>query len=199
MKNRILIATHNEHKIEEIRALFLQSGWGGTEVLSLKDIGFNEEIAETADTFEGNAWLKIQAIERVWQENILADDSGFEVESLGGKPGVWSARYAGVHGNHSANIAKVLSEMQTHLYRRGAFRTVLVGRWKGKPFQVEGRVEGRIARESIGWGGFGYDPIFIPDGNSRTFAEMSIDEKNLLSHRSIAFRNWISWVRKFGM
>ena len=199
MKNRILIATHNAHKVEEMGALLLQSGWGGTQVLSLKDIGFNEDIAETAETFEGNAWLKVQAIQKVWKENIIADDSGFEVESLEGRPGVWSARYAGEHGNHSANIAKVLKEMETHLNRRGAFRTVLAGRWNEQPFQVEGKVEGRISREPVGWGGFGYDPIFIPDGNSRTFAEMSIEEKNLLSHRSIAFRNWISWVRKYGM
>ena len=199
MKNSLLIATHNDHKVEEIRALLKASGLPITDVRSLRDINFHQEIDENADTFAGNAWLKVRAIERVWQGDVLADDSGFEVEALDGKPGVWSARYAGEHGNHSANIAKVLDEMRSQLNRKGGFRTVLAGKWSGVEFEVEGTVHGHITREPIGWGGFGYDPIFIPDGNSRTFADMSIEEKNLLSHRSIAFRNWISWVRKFGM
>jgi len=195
MKNEILLATNNAHKLEEVQAWLLanQLHW---KVVRLKDANIDIDVEENAPDFIGNAWLKVRAIQSLWKGNIIADDSGFCVESLNGRPGVLSARYAGEHGNHPKNIAKVLDEMSGEVQRSAYFITVLAGVFHQKEFTIEGRVSGHVTRQIQGWGGFGYDPIFIPEGNSRSFAEMHMDEKNLLSHRAKAFENWITWINQ---
>lgn len=193
---KLLIVSNNEHKVEEFRHL-MQVNRIQRDVVSLKDIGYVQDINETGATLEENAMIKVDALKSFWQEDILADDSGFEINALNGEPGVFSARYAGEHGNHTANIAKVLCEMESKLDRKAQFRCVLAGRWKGKLFSIHGVVEGHVLRAVQGWGGFGYDPIFIPQQSSRSFAQMSLEDKSLLSHRGMAFQNWISWIRRF--
>jgi len=195
MKNEILLATNNAHKLEEVQAWMIANRlqW---KVIGLNEAGINIDIEENAPDFIGNAWLKVRAIQSLWKGNIIADDSGFCVESLNGRPGVLSARYAGEHGNHPKNIAKVLDEMSGEVQRSAYFITVLAGVFHQKEFTIEGRVSGHVTRQIQGWGGFGYDPIFIPEGNSRSFAEMHMDEKNLLSHRAKAFENWITWINQ---
>ncbi len=195
MNSPILLATNNNHKIEEVREWFRLNKMT-RQVIGLKEAGIDIDVEENAPDFAGNAWLKVNAIRELWQGDVIADDSGLCVEALDFRPGVLSARYAGEHGNHNLNIAKVLLEMQGELNRNAFFITVLAGYWKGKPFTSEGKVYGKIARNHQGWGGFGYDPIFIPLGNSRSFAEMNMDEKNLLSHRANAFQNWRCWIEE---
>lgn len=191
----ILLATNNEHKIDEVREWFKLNRMP-RPVIGLREAKIDIDVDENAPDFAGNAWLKVNAIREIWSGDIIADDSGLCVTALNLKPGVFSARFAGEHGNHGQNIAKVLMEMQNHLERSAYFITVLAGYWKDKPFTIEGRVYGKITRQPQGWGGFGYDPIFIPDGNSRSFAEMHMDEKNLLSHRANAFENWRTWIQE---
>ncbi len=195
MNKEILLATNNAHKLEEVQAWMIANRlqW---RVIGLNEAGINIDIEENAPDFIGNAWLKVRAIQSLWKGNIIADDSGFCVESLNGRPGVLSARYAGEHGNHPKNIAKVLDEMSGEVQRSAYFITVLAGVFHQKEFTIEGRVSGHVTRQIQGWGGFGYDPIFIPEGNSRSFAEMHMDEKNLLSHRAKAFENWITWINQ---
>ena len=196
--NSLLLVTSNAHKAEEFEAL-LNSTSIKRHILTLKDIGFDEEIEENGNSFSENAWIKVNALRDIWKGDILADDSGFEVQALGGSPGVISARYAGVHGDHAANMAKVIKEMEGALNRTACFKTVLAGHWRGQSFEFQGVIQGSVLRHPQGWGGFGYDPIFVPKNNSRSFAEMSLEEKNLLSHRGVAFDKWISWIRKSGM
>lgn len=193
MKNQILLATNNDHKLEEVRSWFEMNGLN-REVLGLSDAGIDIDVEENAPDFAGNAWLKVDAIREIWKGDVIADDSGLCIQALNLAPGVLSARYAGEHGNHPKNIAKVLHEMHNQLSRSAYFITVLAGYWKDKPFTIEGKVHGKITRHMQGWGGFGYDPIFIPNGNSRSFAEMHMAEKNLLSHRANAFENWRTWI-----
>jgi XTP/dITP diphosphohydrolase len=195
MNKEILLATNNAHKLEEVQAWMIANRlqW---KVIGLNEAGINIDVEENAPDFIGNAWLKVRAIQSIWKGNIIADDSGFCVESLNGRPGVLSARYAGEHGNHQNNIAKVLDEMKNEIHRKSFFITVLAGIFNQKEFTIEGKVTGHVARQIQGWGGFGYDPIFIPEGNSRSFAELHMDEKNLLSHRARAFENWITWINQ---
>ncbi|MEN9949031.1 MAG: hypothetical protein RL106_1854 [Bacteroidota bacterium] len=195
INNQILLATNNDHKIEEVKDWFLYQRMS-REVIGLREANIDVDVEENAPDFAGNAWLKVNAIREKWSGDVIADDSGLCVSALNLQPGVLSARFAGEHGNHGQNIAKVLLEMENELERSAYFITVLAGYWKGKPFTIEGRVYGKIARAPQGWGGFGYDPIFIPDGNSRSFAEMHMDEKNLLSHRAKAFENWRTWIQE---
>jgi XTP/dITP diphosphohydrolase len=190
-----LIASNNQHKIDEIK-LFFQLHKMKIEVLGLQEAGITLEVEETENTFEGNAWLKANALRRLWNGNILADDSGLCVKSLNGEPGVHSARYAGEPVSHAHNISKLLQTMQYKLERSAYFTTVLVGYFQGNPFEVKGFVHGRITREVLGWGGFGYDPIFIPDICSRSFSEMSGEEKNILSHRANALRALMQKIKQ---
>lgn len=166
------------------------------DVVSLKDAGIDIEVEETENTFEGNAWLKANALRKLWPGNILADDSGLCIEALGGAPGVMSARYAGEPTSHEKNVSRVLQEMQFKTNRKAYFVTVLVGYYLGQPFEVKGFVHGNITNSPLGWGGFGYDPIFIPKSTSRTFAEMDNVEKNLLSHRAEALNLWALQIKK---
>jgi XTP/dITP diphosphohydrolase len=180
---RFVLATANPDKAEEIRAIL----GDGVELLPRPaSVG---EVDETGDTLEENARLKAAALADATGLPAIADDTGLEVEALDGRPGVYSARFAGEDATYADNVAKLLSEME-HATSRGArFRTVAAVVWPdGRELLAEGEVKGHIASAARGHAGFGYDPVFVPDGENRTFAEMAPDEKHRLSHRGRAFR-----------
>ena len=191
---KIVFATNNQHKLEEIRQI-LGSKF---EVLSLNDIGCHDDIPEDHDTLQENALQKAQFIAEKYGYDCFADDTGLEVDALGGEPGVHSARYAALDGDGSeshdseANMQKLLRKLGNNNNRRARFRTVIAllleenGKWREKIF--DGIVEGHIAREKKGSEGFGYDPIFVPDGYDLSFAELGMDVKNTISHRARAVR-----------
>lgn len=184
---KLVFASNNVHKLTEIRNL-LSIGY---EILSLEDIDCNDELPETCDTLEGNALQKAQFIFEKFNCNCFADDTGLEVEALGGRPGVYSARYAGEKRDNEANIFKLLSELNDNPYRQAQFRTVIAAIINGKEYFSEGIVKGKITIKKNGNSGFGYDPVFKPDGCTKTFAEMTLQEKNKISHRAIALDGFI--------
>ncbi|MGC3977319.1 MAG: non-canonical purine NTP diphosphatase [Paludibacteraceae bacterium] len=191
MMKKIVFATNNLHKLEEVRAILSDT----LEVLSLKDIGCEEDIPETEKTLEGNAELKARHIFEKYHIDCFADDTGLEIVALGGKPGVFSARYAGEPSNSENNIKKVLDEMKTEENRRAHFRTVicLIESEGGNRF-FEGKVSGKITVENKGEGGFGYDPIFIPEGYTKSFGELTSEEKNRISHRALAVNKLVRYL-----
>lgn len=190
---KLVFATNNAHKLEEIRAILGNK----VEILSLNDINCCADIPETADTLQGNAALKAQYIYKNYGLDCFADDTGLEVEALNGAPGIYSARYAGGEGHDSeANMKKLLSEMQDKDNRKARFRTVICLIEGGKEHFFEGIVNGSIIRERKGGAGFGYDPVFMPDGYSETFAEMGNDEKNKISHRARAVQKLCEYINK---
>lgn len=190
---KLVFATNNAHKLEEIRAILGDK----VEILSLNDIDCHADIPETADTLQGNAALKAQYIYDNYGLDCFADDTGLEVEALNGAPGIYSARYAGGEGHDSeANMKKLLSEMQDKDNRKARFRTVICLIEGGKENFFEGIVNGSIIRERKGGAGFGYDPVFMPDGYSETFAEMGNDEKNKISHRARAVQKLCEYINK---
>nr|WP_262911332.1 non-canonical purine NTP diphosphatase [Bacteroides caecigallinarum] len=190
---KLVFATNNAHKLEEIRAILGDK----VEILSLNDINCHADIPETADTLQGNAALKAQYIYENYGLDCFADDTGLEVEALNGAPGIYSARYAGGEGHDSeANMKKLLSEMQDKENRKASFRTVICLIEDGKEHFFEGIVNGSIIRERKGGAGFGYDPVFMPDGYSETFAEMGNDEKNKISHRARAVQKLCEYLNK---
>jgi XTP/dITP diphosphohydrolase len=178
----IIFASNNDHKLREISSIIDSS----IKLLSLKDININEDIPEEEPHLEGNALAKARYVHRITGLNVFADDTGLEVDALGGLPGVKSARFAGDGRDFSANIDKLLQMLGSDKNRKAQFRTVIALIWDNKEYLFEGIVEGKIISERRGTGGFGYDPIFIPDGKSRTFAEMPLAEKNRVSHRARA-------------
>lgn len=184
---RIVFATNNKNKLAEIREMLDGSG---IEVLSLGDIGCHDDIPETADTLEGNALQKARYIHDKYKMSCFADDTGLEVDALGGAPGVYSARYAGGEGHDSeANMAKLLAGLDGKSDRRARFRTVvalITDEEEGREELFEGVVTGEIIKERRGAGGFGYDPVFRPDGYDKTFAELGHEVKNKISHRALA-------------
>ena len=184
---RIVFATNNKNKLAEIREMLDGSG---IEVLSLGDIGCHDDIPETADTLEGNALQKARYIHDKYKMSCFADDTGLEVDALGGAPGVYSARYAGGEGHDSeANMAKLLAGLDGKSDRRARFRTVvalITDEEEGREELFEGIVTGEIIKEKRGAGGFGYDPVFRPDGYDKTFAELGHEVKNKISHRALA-------------
>ncbi|GAA4100996.1 non-canonical purine NTP diphosphatase [Mucilaginibacter panaciglaebae] len=190
---QLVFATNNAHKLEEIQAKLA----GRIELLSLDDINCHDDIEETGLTFAENAAIKSRFIYDKYQVNCFGDDSGLEIDALGGEPGVYSARYAGKHGDHAANIAKVLNNLKDKSDRTARFRTVISLIWNGEERFFDGAVEGTIRMEPSGNGGFGYDPIFQPDGYHITFAEMSLQEKNNISHRAIAVEKLAEFLNKF--
>ena len=193
MKKRLVFATNNAHKLEEIRAILGNS----IEILSLADIHCHADIPETADTLEGNARQKSRYVYEHYGLDCFADDTGLEVESLGGAPGVYSARYADGQGHDSqANMNKLLKEMEEKNDRNAQFRTIISLIEKGEERQFEGIVKGQITREKRGESGFGYDPIFQPDGYETTFAELGSDIKNRISHRARAVAALCDYLRK---
>ena len=178
---KIVFASNNSHKLSEIRQLELPF-----EILSLADTGCSEEIPETADTLEGNALQKARWVKEHYGYDCFADDTGLEVDALGGEPGVYSARYAGEGHDSEANMAKLLANLEGVTDRRARFRTVIALIKDGEEHLFEGIVEGHITTARSGADGFGYDPIFMPDGTDKTFAEMTADQKNAISHRGRA-------------
>lgn len=185
MPQTICIASNNAHKVEEIRDILSD----GFRVLSLNDIGCSEELPETQTTIEGNSLQKAEYVYDKYHVPCFADDTGLEVEALNGDPGVYSARYAGEQKNSNDNINLLLKNLAGNANRKARFRTVvtLVG-LEDHPIRFEGIVNGRIISERKGTAGFGYDPVFVPDGYERTFAEMTLQEKSQLSHRAIAIK-----------
>ena len=188
---QLVFATNNRHKLEEVQAKIQ----GRLKLLSLDDIGCRDDIEETGLTFSENAAIKSNYIGQKYQLNCFGDDSGLEVDALGGEPGVFSARYAGRHGDHEANMDKVLGKLANTDNRKARFKTVISLIWNGDERFFEGTVEGTIRRERTGNGGFGYDPIFQPDGYDITFAEMSMDEKNSISHRARAMEKLLDFLQ----
>lgn len=187
----IILATNNEKKVNEI---LHKAGQLPLSLLTLKEVGITEELPETHETLEENAIEKAMYVFQKTSKNCLADDSGLEVLALNGAPGVYSARYAGEHGNAEANMQKLLFEMRDVQDRTAVFKTVLSFIYQGKMFEFKGEIKGIITHEKRGNSGFGYDPIFIPDGYTKTFAEMTPEEKNTISHRSLAVEKWLDFL-----
>lgn len=199
---KIVFATNNQHKLQEIREILGNQ----FEILSLADIGCHEDIPETGNTLEANAHQKAEYIFDHYHIDCFADDTGLEVDALGGAPGVHSARYAeGTDHNSEANMAKLLRELGDNDNRKARFRTVisLIQMEGGNPvcsreYQFEGIVEGRIDREKHGSEGFGYDPVFIPEGYDKSFAELGEEIKNQISHRARAVKKLAEWLKTEG-
>lgn len=187
---KLVFATNNQHKTEEIRAA-LESKY---EVLNLEDIGCFVDIPETADTFEGNATLKSSYVVEHFKLDCFADDSGLEIEALNNEPGVYSARYSGSRDSLE-NIQLVLKKLEGNNNRRARFKTVISLMQDGQNHIFEGAIEGTISTELSGSKGFGYDPIFQPDGYEITFAEMDMAEKNKISHRAIALGKMMVFLK----
>ncbi len=187
---KLVFATNNKHKIEEVAPL-IQDHF---QLLSLSDIGCFEEIEEPHDTLKDNAFEKARFVFNRYHYNCFADDTGLEIDALGGKPGVYSARYAGENCTFEDNVKKVLDEMQGKSLRTARFKTVIALILDGKEYHFEGLVEGEIINHPNGKGGFGYDPIFRPLGYTQTFAEIPMEEKNKISHRGIASQKLISFL-----
>lgn len=187
---KLVFATNNPNKLSEIRMLLPSS----IELLSLKDIECFEDLPETSDTLEDNAAQKSYFVYDNYGYNCFADDTGLEIDALDGRPGVYSARYAGVDSIAENNIKKVLSEMEQFDNRDASFRTIISLVIDGKEYQFDGEIEGQITPEKWGKKGFGYDPIFLPDGFEKSFAQMSIQQKNDISHRGIAVKKLIDFL-----
>jgi non-canonical purine NTP pyrophosphatase (RdgB/HAM1 family) len=185
-----VFATNNGHKLAEVRSMAPE----GVEIASLKDTGCTEELPETADTLEGNALQKARYVRGRYGCDCFADDTGLEVEALGNAPGVHSARYAGPDHDSAANVRKLLAALEGEANRRARFRTVIALVREGKEYVFEGIVEGTITEEERGGGGFGYDPVFVPDGYGRTFAELGNEIKNRISHRAMAVRKLMEFL-----
>jgi XTP/dITP diphosphohydrolase len=187
---KLIFATHNSNKAFEIQKLLPKD----FQVLTLDDIDFQDEIPENESTIEANSAFKAQFIFNKFNLNCFADDTGLEIEALNGKPGVYSARYAGEERNSDANINLVLEELKGVENRNARFKTVITLIIHGEQYQFEGIVDGTIIKEKRGSNGFGYDPIFIPENETRTFAEMNLSEKNKYSHRARALEKMIAFL-----
>jgi XTP/dITP diphosphohydrolase len=192
MKKKFVFATDNAHKLEEVTAILGDK----IELLSMKDIHCHADIPETADTLEGNALLKARYIFENYNMDCFADDTGLEVEALNGAPGVYSARYAGDAHNSEANMRKLLQDMEGIENRKAQFRTVFALIINGKEHLFEGIVKGEITKHRCGSSGFGYDPVFIPEGYTQTYAEMGNTLKNKISHRALATNKLCNFLSK---
>ena len=188
---KLVFATGNANKVKEVNELLD----GSFEVLSLKDIGFEEELPETTGTIAGNALQKARTLYRALKVDCFAEDTGLEVDALNGEPGVNSARYAGAAKSSEDNIDLLLKNLAGSPNRKARFRTVVALILDGKEYLFEGIAEGEILLERVGTGGFGYDPVFLPKGAKKTFAQMNADEKNAISHRGKAIRKLISFLK----
>lgn len=192
MKKKFVFATNNAHKLEEVTAILGDK----IELLSMKDIHCHADIPEMADTLEGNALLKARYIFENYNMDCFADDTGLEVEALNGAPGVYSARYAGDAHNSEANMRKLLQDMEGIENRKAQFRTVFALIINGKEHLFEGIVKGEITKHRCGSSGFGYDPVFIPEGYTQTYAEMGNTLKNKISHRALATNKLCNFLSK---
>ena len=190
---KLVFATNNLNKLKEVQEILSNS----IEILSLKDINCFKEVEETETTLEGNAKLKAAYITTNFKYNCFADDTGLEVVSLDGKPGVYSARFAGEPANSENNMQKLLSELKNKKNRKAQFRTAICLNLDGKQFLFEGVCKGEILKEKQGEKGFGYDPIFKPEGYSDSFATMNSDIKNAISHRGIAIQKLVTFLKNY--
>ncbi len=189
---KLVFASNNKNKIQEIQALVPKT----IQILSLEEIGCNEDIPETADTIEGNAILKANYVTSNYGYNCFADDTGLEVETLNGAPGVYSARYAGEQKDANDNMDKLLLALKDKTNRKANFKTVIALNLNGKQNLFTGIINGKIIEEKIGTNGFGYDPIFVADGYNKTFAELTMEEKSTISHRGIAVKQLLTFLQK---
>ena len=180
---KLVFATHNLNKLKEVKEMVPE----GIEILSLSDINCTEEIEETGTTLEENARIKVTYVKDHYGYDCFSDDSGLEIDSLNGAPGVYSARYAGEDKNNDNNIKKVWKNLKDKENKNGQFRTIIAADIKGKKSLFEGIIRGTLINEKRGDGGFGYDSIFVPTGHSKTFAELEKKVKNIISHRAKAF------------
>jgi XTP/dITP diphosphohydrolase len=192
MKQKLVFATNNRYKLDEIRAV----AGNQIEVIGLDEAGFEGEIPEDHDSLEENALQKARYIKGKTGYDCFADDTGLEVDALDGRPGVYSARYAGPQCNAEDNIRKLLSEMQGIRQRSARFRTVIALIMNGREYLFEGVAEGQIITEKHGGSGFGYDPVFLPENHRHTFAEMDISLKNKISHRAKAVSKLVDFLEK---
>lgn len=190
--DKLVFATHNLHKLEEIRNILKNH-----EVLGLPDIGCHEDIVEDADNLQGNAKIKADYVTNKFHLDCFADDTGLEVEALGGAPGVYSARYAGEGCSYHDNVVKLLKALDGVENRKARFRTVIALNINGEQYFFEGIVNGKILTEEHGEGGFGYDPVFQPDGFDKSFSEMEMDEKNRISHRGRATAKLVEFLNNY--
>lgn len=186
----LIFCSGNKHKTSEMQ--LLMPPW--LQVKSMQEIGFNEEIIEDGSTFVDNALIKARHVGRKIGRPVFSDDSGLVVEALNGDPGIYSARYAGPHASSAENIRKLLAELHGESNRLAYFICVIALIYNGKELVFEGRVHGEIAHEVAGVGGFGYDPVFVPVGYDKTFAELDSAVKNNISHRAIAVRKMVQWL-----
>ena len=190
MVRKIVFATNNRHKLDEIRKITE----GKIEILSLNDIGSHDEIEETGSTLEENALIKARFIKNKYRYDCFAEDTGLEVEALGNAPGVYSARYAGEACRAEDNINKLLDNLKGIENRKARFRTIIALLMNSKAYFFEGEIKGHIIDEKRGAAGFGYDPVFVPDGFDQTFAELGEEIKNRISHRSIATQKLVDFL-----
>ena len=191
MSTQLVFATNNLYKTQEVQQLLS----GQYEVLNLKDIGCTTDIPETADSFAGNASLKSRYVSEHYQLDCFGDDSGLEVEALNNEPGIYSARYSGGRGDE-ANLQLVLQKLEGEPNRKARFSTVISLMRNGEEFFFEGIIHGTIRHTPAGAQGFGYDPVFEPEGYTQTFAEMTMEQKNAISHRAIAMRKLIAFLKE---
>lgn len=191
-KRTLVFATNNAHKLGELRGI-AGEGWN---IVSLAEIGCHDDIPETADTLEGNALIKARWVKERYGYDCFADDTGLMVDALDGAPGVYSARYAGPGHDSVANMKLLLERMADKDNRKAHFSTVIALVMGGEEHVFEGRVDGTIAREPSGCGGFGYDPVFVPENSGRTFSEMTAEEKNSISHRGRATRKLMEFLAR---
>jgi XTP/dITP diphosphohydrolase len=189
---KLVFATNNNHKLKEVKQLLPDS----IEVLSLKDIDCEDEIAETGSTISDNAFIKARYIYEKFGMNCFADDTGLEVDALDGRPGVFSARFAGPACRSEDNVKKLLTELKGIENRKANFRTAICLMIDGVATSFEGRVDGVITNDESGDKGFGYDPVFLPNGFDKTFAQMTDEEKNAISHRGVAVRKLVDYLSK---
>ena len=190
--HKIVFATNNKHKLKEVQQILGNK----YEVLGLMDIGFEGDIPETGKTLKANASIKSGFVYEKFGLDCFSDDTGLEIEALDGRPGVYSARFAGEPGDAEKNIEKVLFELENKQNRKARFRTIVSLILDGEEHFFEGIINGKIIDEKRGEDGFGYDPVFIPDGYQLTFAEMPADEKNKISHRSKAVEKLVEYLKK---
>lgn len=191
---KLLFASSNEHKIAEIKSMLPH----GFQLISLEEIQFHDEIPETSDTIEGNAIQKATFLAEKMNIPCFADDTGLIIPGLNGEPGVYSARYAGPQRNADDNMNLVLDKLQDQPDRSAHFSTVIALYIHHKVHVFEGKIEGQIGREKRGTNGFGYDPIFFPENSEKTFAEMTAEEKNGMSHRSRALEKMMVYLKRIG-
>lgn len=192
MKRKLVFATNNAHKLEEVKEVVGDN----FDILSLKDIGCYEDIEEPGETLEENALIKARYVKEKYGYDCFGDDTGLEVDALDGAPGVYSARYAGGDHDAKANMKKLLKELDGVTNRKAQFRSVITLILDGKEYMFEGKIEGVIITEEKGSAGFGYDPIFQPDGYTETFAQLGMDVKNNISHRALATKALCEFLKK---